>query len=92
MKQLLTFDDPIYMRRLAKELRNLVDGFYWDGKRWTQAYCEKKPYENKAILWIGRETGRDYPEFTDEVMSFDTAENLIISDAYGKTIVASREK
>ena len=90
MKQLLTLNDPRYMRRLAKELRNLVDGFYWDGKRWTKAHCEKKVYENKATLWIGRTTGRDYPEVTDEVMSFDTAENLVISDAYGRSVVASR--
>lgn len=83
MKTLLPITAPLYLKRLARELNALPDGFYYDGLRYSAARFSRgtlqgyrpasfvDPHDPRKVNpW--REIGAD------------------VSDAYGRTVFASR--
>ena len=90
MKELLPIDSLSYLRRLSKELKtHFVDGFYWEGQRWTGASVSNpSPKSPNACLNIYRNDGNGIPI----VQKFFSIEGVIFMDPYGKEICASRQK
>lgn len=90
MKPLISKSDPLYLKRMAKELRETPDGFYYQGKRWHRAYSEtNRGFGSEPItrLIIARTCDDDSQAAT----SFLHLENAVFTDAYGREICATRK-
>lgn len=79
--KLLSLDSPLYLKRLARELNALPDGFYYSGHRYTRARFKNGTLEARYIRECGcaawTATGHGGP-----IQPF--------SDAYGRSVCASR--
>ncbi len=91
MKTLLPLNHATYLRRLARELNALPDGFYQGGKRWNRARCVGMPCEGRenVMLQISRPSD-DGDANSTESTGFSTHEGVEFSDAYGRSVCASR--
>jgi hypothetical protein len=89
--KILPFDSPTYLRRMARELNALPDGFYHNGQRWTRASVSTIPCEpQSAMLKIHRPS--EFNHNATKSTGFANLENVVFSDAYGRTVCASRRK
>jgi hypothetical protein len=88
-KPLLDLNSPTYLRRLARELNALPDGFYHKGQRYNQARVHSMAGEGgkRCTLSIFR------PDPVHVGVSYSTGitGECVISDAYGRTVCASRK-
>ena len=82
MKPLLALDSPTYLRRLVRELNGLPDRFYFGGTRYTRAAYRKGIL---CLRFMGcGERPRNYWAHVA------IPESAVFSDAYGRTVTASR--
>jgi len=89
MKPLLSLDSPLYLKRLARELNGLADGFYADGNV-SIAGGAPIPYAMRfsgARLRAGKLEGKAMG-FDD--LWIDLTGNDTMRDAYGRAVCASR--
>ncbi len=84
MKTLIALDSPIYLRRMARELNALEDGFYYDGQRFNRARY------SGGWLSISRPHEDGDPNHTAGTGVKNCA-HAVFSDAYGRTVSASRK-
>lgn len=83
---LLPLTSPLYLRRLARECNALPDGFYADGVRYSRARLSRgafQGYRPASFVEPGDLRGASVNPWRDL-----SGENL--SDAYGRTVTASR--
>lgn len=84
MKTLIAKNSLLYLRRMAKELSALPDGFYYDGNRYNRARYAS------GHLSISRPHEDGDPNHTAGT-GFNNMENVTITDAYGRVVCASRK-
>lgn len=84
MKPLLPLNSPTYLRRLARELNALPDGFYHGGERYSSA----KTVRGQLVL-VGETL--DWNHNKRRTAWFSDMTGNTISDAYGRNVVASRK-
>ncbi len=92
MKTLLPFTSPTYLRRLAKELNALPDGFYHEGTRYNRASVSScGTYGGGPYMFrISRQADDGNPHNTQSRGLAGDGEKLVFSDAYGRSVCASR--
>lgn len=88
-RQLLAFDHPTYLRRMARELSHRPAGFYHGGQRWVLAKF------SQGELRISRNTGWSRDAKGNEVehresRGFRDMTSVVFGDGNGGTICASR--
>lgn len=83
MKTLLPLNHPTYLRRLARELNSLPDGFYQGGTRYNRAR-----FTLGSLVVIGETLEWNHRKRRTAMFS-DTA-GITFSDAYGRSVCASR--
>ena len=89
MNTLLEVAHPTYLRRLARELNSLQDGFYGpDGQRWQRAHVRSVPGENgtKCTLHVERMDSQN----PNRRFSSAYGSEAVFTDAFGRRVVASR--
>jgi hypothetical protein len=83
-KPLLSFDSPTYLRRMARELNGLSDGFYHNGERYSRAR-----FTAGQLVLVGQTF--EWNHNKRRTVWFSNLVNVVISDAYGRTVCASRK-
>lgn len=90
MKPLLQTNDPRYLRRLVRECNGLTDGFYAGGLRYGRARLASGRLQvRRPVSYVDPNDPR-YQTGPQYVWNDVDAENL--SDAYGRTVCASRRQ
>lgn len=83
MKTLLPLNHPTYLRRLARELNALPDGFYQDGTRYSRAR-----FTAGSLVAVGETL--EWNHRKRRTAWFSTHDGITFSDAYGRSVCASR--
>lgn len=81
---LLPKTHPTYLRRMARSLKDALDGFYYDGQRFTGASF------TGGFLTITRPHDDGNPTHKIGV-GFRNLDGISFSDPYGREICASRK-
>ncbi len=83
---LISTDSPLYLKRLAKELNSLPDGFYLaqTGLRYSQAKF------SKGILQVKRLTAYLDPQDPRTGANWFDASGMTFTDAYGRSVTVTR--
>lgn len=89
-KPLLALNSPTYLRRMARELNALPDGFYHDGKRWNAARCSSMPGEGGKFVTLHISRPSEFNHNARHSTAFSDLSAVTFSDAYGRTVTASR--
>lgn len=91
---LLPFNHPTYLRRMAKELNASVCGFYYGGERWTKASVHSMPGSGgkDTTLRISRATdwNGDGDVIAEDSKTLADLSNVVFGDGNGGTITAHR--
>jgi hypothetical protein len=84
MKAKLETNSPTYLRRMARELNALPDGFYHGGERYSRAR-----FTAGQLVLVGETL--EWNHNKRRTAWFSNLDNVVISDAYGRTVHASRK-
>ena len=84
---LISTDSPLYLKRLTRELNSLGDGFYSNGIRYSAARIRAGQIQGyRLAAYLDPQDPR--AESHNPWKNIDTQSPL--SDAYGRTVSASR--
>lgn len=86
-KPLLELTSATYLRRLAKELNALTDGFYFDGIRYTRASVSV--FKEVPMIRFTRTIYSDSKRTETESRGV-TGKDLSVTDVYGREVCARR--
>lgn len=98
MKPLIEITSLLYLRRLARELNALPDGFYYDGQRYTQASAtcadasKMSPKStDTGMLRLTRRISAEgnHSSYASVGITGESAQGII--DAQGRSVCASRK-